>query len=366
MKKSTLLVSVLLLAACAAPSKTAKRTHKLKHYSRDHVPADSIQTLFTDIPVYFRSSIVKHYVDDLKLPDYTFDRELTYLNKAMYQLLIDRQGEIEAINIVQSVNSKIDSILTSSLLKSKFKTSLQVSKKDHKYSLLIQYSFNAGKIGQVFFYHAYTDSYDKPPSPRGGFKSIESRIAYPPSAQETILEGLVMVRLGVRNNGSIFLFETPVSSSSTLSNVARQSVLNTQWEPAIKGGKPVSAFAVFPFEFGSKSSKSGSAIQTAKVNHRSNSDYDVPPMPVGGFRAIHNNLDYPEIQRRLGIQGVVVVKIMINESGEVTDAIVIRHLAPALDQAVIRAVCAVKWKPATQNGKPVKAEIGMPISFKLR
>ncbi|MFQ5754243.1 MAG: energy transducer TonB, partial [bacterium] len=38
--------------------------------------------------------------------------------------------------------------------------------------------------------------------------------------------------------------------------------------------------------------------------------YDEPPYPIGGYAAIQKNLKYPEIARKAGIEGLVIIGIL--------------------------------------------------------
>ncbi len=95
--------------------------------------------------------------------------------------------------------------------------------------------------------------------------------------------------------------------------------------------------------------------------------YDEPPEPIGGFAAIQQNLHYPEIARKAGIEGRVVVKVLIDENGNVADAVIVKSLGKenGCDEAAINALKAVKWIPAKQRGQPVKVWVAMPVVFRL-
>ena len=96
---------------------------------------------------------------------------------------------------------------------------------------------------------------------------------------------------------------------------------------------------------------------------------DNPRYP-GGTEALHKflmtNLKYPETAKKKGIQGIVVVSYIIDSKGNVKQAKVMRGVSPELDQEALRLTNMIKgWKPATQNGKPIKRVVTMPIRFSL-
>ncbi len=95
--------------------------------------------------------------------------------------------------------------------------------------------------------------------------------------------------------------------------------------------------------------------------------YDEPPTPVGGFMAIQRKVVYPEIARKAGVEGRVVVKCLIDERGNVIETQILQSLGNnGCDEAAITAVRSVKWKAAMQRDKPVKVWISVPITFRLK
>ncbi len=95
--------------------------------------------------------------------------------------------------------------------------------------------------------------------------------------------------------------------------------------------------------------------------------YDEPPQPIGGFLAIQNNLKYPEIARKAGVEGRVVINCLIDEQGNVIDTKVLKSLGNnGCDEAAVAAIKSVKWTPAKQRDKPVKVWVGIPVVFRLK
>ncbi len=95
--------------------------------------------------------------------------------------------------------------------------------------------------------------------------------------------------------------------------------------------------------------------------------YDEAPSPIGGFLAIQRALRYPEIARKAGIEGRVIVQVQISVKGRVVNAKVIKSLGHSgCDEAAIKAIKSVKWKPALQRDKPVEVWVAIPVIFKLK
>lgn len=74
--------------------------------------------------------------------------------------------------------------------------------------------------------------------------------------------------------------------------------------------------------------------------------YDVvesmPEFPDGGLPAvvdfIKKNIQYPEVARKNRVEGRVIVKVVIDKDGSVTDPVVVRSVDPYLDKEALRIV----------------------------
>ena len=94
--------------------------------------------------------------------------------------------------------------------------------------------------------------------------------------------------------------------------------------------------------------------------------YDEPPRPIGGYRAIQNNLVYPAQARRENIEGRVLVWVKIDKTGKVVIARIMKSLgSEACDDASMEAIAKVKWEPAIHDGKPVDVWVCVPVEFRL-
>ena len=97
---------------------------------------------------------------------------------------------------------------------------------------------------------------------------------------------------------------------------------------------------------------------------------EVMPEFPGGVRTmldfIKKNIQYPEIARKNGIQGRVIVGVVVDKNGSVTNLTILKSIDPYLDKEAIRVIRLMpKWKPGTQMDKPVKVKYAIPVSFKL-
>jgi protein TonB len=77
---------------------------------------------------------------------------------------------------------------------------------------------------------------------------------------------------------------------------------------------------------------------------------------------------YPDLARRAGIEGRVVVEVVIDTRGAVSDAKVIQNSGAnaGFEEAAVEAALRGKWRPAMQNKQPVRVRVSYPIVFKLK
>ena len=73
---------------------------------------------------------------------------------------------------------------------------------------------------------------------------------------------------------------------------------------------------------------------------------------------------YPPAARKAGIEGMVVVKVMVDTSGNVEKAEIVKSI-PELDEAAIEAARKFKFKAASLHEKQVSRWVTIPFHFKL-
>lgn len=80
------------------------------------------------------------------------------------------------------------------------------------------------------------------------------------------------------------------------------------------------------------------------------------------------NPKYPEIARKAGIEGTVWVRVLVDRSGNVKDAIIAKESGAnaGFEEAALEAAKQAKWKPAMQNKQPVTIWVAYPIKFQLK
>ena len=79
------------------------------------------------------------------------------------------------------------------------------------------------------------------------------------------------------------------------------------------------------------------------------------------------NIRYPAEALKKETQGRVIIKLIIQKDGSVSDAKVLRGIGSGCDEEALRVVNSMpKWKAGKQNGKPVAVYYNLPLSFKVQ
>lgn len=75
--------------------------------------------------------------------------------------------------------------------------------------------------------------------------------------------------------------------------------------------------------------------------------------------------DYPGLARAAGIEGTVLVRVLVGEDGFVKKSILLQSVL-ALDEAALDASATAVFRPARQQERPVAVWVVIPIEFRLR
>ena len=99
-------------------------------------------------------------------------------------------------------------------------------------------------------------------------------------------------------------------------------------------------------------------------------DEIVMPSYPGGEKAllkfIMEETRYPSEARVKKEMGEVLVAFSIGMDGYISGVRVLRSVSPSLDAEAVRVVKKMKpWFPGKRNGVPVRAEMTIPINFKI-
>ncbi len=89
------------------------------------------------------------------------------------------------------------------------------------------------------------------------------------------------------------------------------------------------------------------------------------PEMIGGIAALLDDLKYPLLAQKAGLEGMVIVTVVIDKEGRPGSAQVIRSVHKVLDEAAVAAVLKQRFEPGRQRNRPVRVEMSIPVQFRL-
>ena len=96
----------------------------------------------------------------------------------------------------------------------------------------------------------------------------------------------------------------------------------------------------------------------------------MPEFPGGQIafdEFLNRNLTYPTMAKENGIQGKVWIGFMVDKLGNISNVEVLKGIGGGCDEEAKRVVEMMpRWKPGTQDGKPVNVKFRFPINFTLQ
>jgi len=107
-------------------------------------------------------------------------------------------------------------------------------------------------------------------------------------------------------------------------------------------------------------------VQVQSKLYKLTSDDVTPPSPI-------HTVDLMPDQKTTGtgstgtkeklVQGIVILQVLVDRDGNVTNAKVVRSLAPEMDRRAVEGVKTWKFYPSRKNGVPVAVLMNIEIAF---
>ena len=228
----------------------------------------------------------------------------------------------------------------------------------------------------------------RPTFPGGDEKLMEwisQHVQYPQNAYDSHIQGRVIVRFLIKEDGSVGDAKIIRSVFPSLDEEALRVVTTLpKFNPAILDGKAVDYWFTIPIVFrlendlkSNKKAKNSAIIATQSeikdaptANFDENKIYHIveqmPEYPGGQaalLKFIGDNLKYPK--EMVGcFQGNVRVRFYVDSLGHVCDPQIVRGMDSALDREVLRVVRLFPdFIPGQHEGKKVNVYMNLPISF---
>lgn len=97
---------------------------------------------------------------------------------------------------------------------------------------------------------------------------------------------------------------------------------------------------------------------------------DVQATFKGGMDAwyayLNKNLKYPSQAKKMGIEGMVIVRFVVNTDGSIQDIEMVRTIGGGCDEVARKVIeSSPNWTPGRIGGRTVRSRMTMPIRFRL-
>ena len=98
-------------------------------------------------------------------------------------------------------------------------------------------------------------------------------------------------------------------------------------------------------------------------------DIDVMPEFIGGMKKFYTRvkrIPYTFYDRMHARDGMVIVLMVVEKDGSLSNLKVLRGLSELQDKEILRVIKKLQpWKPGMHQGKPVRVLYSIPINFEL-
>jgi TonB family protein len=208
-------------------------------------------------------------------------------------------------------------------------------------------------------------------------KFLTSNLKYPAAAREQKIQGRVIITFIVEKDGSLSNKKIVRGITDDLNNEALRVIsLSPKWKPGIQNGRPVRVQYSVPISFTLApddvvaTNDTVAGVKGKIVSEPVFTSVEQLPEFSGGIEAFGKflaaNVKYPKAARDNNVQGRVIITFVVEKDGSLTDMKVVRGIGYGCDEEAVRVLkLSPAWKCGIQNGRPVKVQYSVPISFTL-
>jgi len=222
-------------------------------------------------------------------------------------------------------------------------------------------------------------SVDVEPRLQGGIANfyayLQENLVYPKKAIKQRAEGKVFIAFIVEKDGSLTNIKILRGVSPEIDAEAGRVVGNSpKWLPGLQNEKPVRVQYSIPITFKLppeailKHELLMDSLRSIPAEQKIFTAVEAEPSFPGGiemfYRFLQYNIRYPAKAFEDKIQGKVFISFVVEKDGSLTDIKVLRGIGGGCDEEAVRVMkTSPKWRPGIQNGRPVRVQYTMPISF---
>jgi TonB family protein len=214
--------------------------------------------------------------------------------------------------------------------------------------------------------------------------TLSKFIVYPQKAKQKKLGGSVKLSVLIGKKGTVEKVNIISTTDSIFSMSAVTGIKKVHFMPAKKNGNPVSAWLPIPIRFSvsrngktyyvsyttpAKKKKTPKQVVATKFETMvdlfpSKDEFiDIQDEPRL-LTNIQSLVVYPEQAKRSGLEGKVYADVLIGKDGSVEKVEIAKTTDTIFNQPAKDALMKARFKPALQNGSPVKVWWTVPIVFR--
>lgn len=207
---------------------------------------------------------------------------------------------------------------------------------------------------------------------------FKQELRYPQLALEKKEGGEVILEFVIHADSSVSDIKIKKSVSPAIDAEAIRLFKLLQWSPAVKNNQTIASnwsttFSFEPDKYAKICKERGyvsfAYIAAADTSGNIEKHPQQAPMYVDGIFALKDfikaNLEYPRQAMLSDLQGVVVLRFVVEPSGLVTNIDVKKSVGGGCDEEAIRVLKLIKWYPAKKDNLLVRAEQTYPFYFVL-
>jgi TonB family protein len=207
---------------------------------------------------------------------------------------------------------------------------------------------------------------------------IQSQMVYPQNLLKKNVKAAVTVHFIVLSDGSLKNIEFKEVYKEEFQNEVKRLLRYFIFEPALMGDAKVASETSLTIKFdpalyrkytksrGFIIHKEAAKFDTSFVIYKiadSSPDYYKGEAALNEY--ILSNLEYPDLAKRQGLQGTVVISFIVEPNGTLSNLYVEKDFNHLCTNEALRLLRDTKWKPGTKDGKSIRYRSKYPIVFNI-
>ena len=188
---------------------------------------------------------------------------------------------------------------------------------------------------------------------------------YTELAKQDKVQGIVLVSLVVDEHGLPQHVQLLRGLGDGLNENAVESVKKYVFKPATENGKPVAVWLNVEVNFQLADGTAQTQGPILVAGEAANGVKPIGGDVKGPILSYAPEPGYSPEAKAAKFEGVVMVSIIVDKNGIPQNVHVTRGVGLGLDEKAVEAVKQYKFKPATENGKPVAVYLNVEVNFEI-